>query len=86
MQLKLTLSESDLFRVVPFYIQENLKPGERRLVRIKRPALIPTITSTDRVRVNGIEKATVSLSQSQFVQNGVSVDITYDGMTYDILR
>ena len=86
LQLKLTLSDSDQFRVVPFYIQESLKPGERRLIRIARPALIPTITSTDQVRVNGIEKTSFPLSEGQFVQNGVSVDITYDGMTYDILR
>ncbi len=86
MQLKLSLTRADVLHVLPFYIQENLHPGEKRKIRIALTEFPQLLSRTQSVRINGLKTGTAPSKPGRFVSNDLSLDISFDAMTYDILR
>ncbi len=86
LQLKIAVSKDEKFATIPFYIQESLRPGETRIVRIPRPEFPTIIGSTDLAKVNGIEQKAGHIIPGAFKIEDLSVQITFDAMTYEILR
>jgi len=89
LQVKLSYLDTDgrLVWVEPYYLQNNLIPGEERLVKIPLAAL-PKISSvqTDRISINGKDK---TISKTSLWPTGVKLPdesgqiiIDYDAMIY----
>lgn len=86
LQLKISLFEDEQFQVFPFYIQESLRPGERRFLEMEPPEFQAIIGKTENARINGLERASTDLMPGAFTYEGIAVDIAFDAMTYDILQ
>ena len=89
LQLKLSIEASDGegFHVIPFYIQENLNPGEYRDVEITLPDIERQILARiNQVSINGLRKNT-SLENTPIIKDASrTLSIHYDAMTYDRLQ
>ena len=86
LQLKIAVSKGEKFATIPFYIQESLRPGETRIVRIPSPEFPTIIGSTDMAKVNGLDQKASRIIPGAFKIEDLSVQITFDAMTYEILR
>ena len=89
LQLKIAIRDADkpgLF-VVPFYLQENLNPGETRDIEVHLPKMTGNpITTIERSTINGLETGSTGLPESSYPLGNWLIDIDYDAMTYDRLR
>lgn len=86
LQLKISFLKNDQFMTIPFYIQESLRPGESRKIHLNRPEFPAIINSTDILKVNGLKQSGKSIFPGSFIIDDLSIDISFDAMTYEILK
>ncbi len=86
LQLKITHLKNEKQIAFPFYIQESLRPGERRRISIEIDAVPDSITATQTININGRDTLAPDSFPEQFVFGDDRFDISYDSMTYEILR
>lgn len=86
LQLKITQKTDETMGVTPFYIQESLRPGEQRRVSVAIPEQPVPIAEAQTTRINGLDTSVMATRPGKFLFDGTSFDISYDGMTYEILR
>lgn len=86
LQFKLSLFQDSQFQVIPFFMQESLRAGERRAVQIELREFPKILTTTQSIRINGRKTKANPITYGRFVSNDLTIDISFDAMTYDILQ
>ena len=89
LQLKIAIrdKESQELFVVPFYLQENLNPGETRAIQVPLPEVLGQhISVINEAIINGVKTASARTNENGFIYDDWQIEITYDAMTYDRLR
>lgn len=89
LQLKIAVRdlETKNLYVVPFYLQENLNPGETRHIQVPMSKVLGhPISVTPEAIVNGLKTSSVNTRERAFTFDDWQIEIFYDAMTYDRLR